>query len=200
MTPDRLRAALVAVPDRDWLVGALIRVTVEPATVVGYYSVARRRCGQVALPAAPGWTADVAARVLLLSVLPLCGTRLTEVVEQLYQFGDPTEKLAVLRALPMLDLGPSAVPVLHDAVRSSDPRLLAAAMGPYSAHLDDGAWRGAVLTCVRTGVPLAVVHDLERRADAGLAELLAAHAAECLAAGHQLSPDAAALLHRLTAG
>ncbi|GIG61981.1 hypothetical protein Lfu02_63530 [Longispora fulva] len=196
MTPDRLRAALVAVPDRDWLVRALIRVAAEPGTVVGYYSVARRRCGHVDLPDAPGWTADTAARVLLLTVLPARGRKLAEVVEQLYQFGDATEKHAVLRALPMLDLGPAAVPVLHEAVGSHDPRLLAAAMGPYSEHLDDTAWREAVLTCVLEGVPLAAIHHLDRRADDALADALAGYAAKCRAAGHPVSPDVTALLHR----
>ncbi|WP_412543450.1 EboA domain-containing protein [Longispora sp. K20-0274] len=198
MTPDRLRAAFVAVRDRDWLVGALIRVSVEPGTIVGYYSVARRRCGHMDLPDAPGWTADTAARVLLLTVLPWCGRRLTDVVRQLYEYGDMSEKYAALRALPMLDVGPSAVPVLRDALRSHEPRLLAAAMGPYSAHLDDAAWREAVLACALEGVPLAVVHDLHGRADDRLASMLAAHAADCRAAGHPVSPDVAALLHRLT--
>ncbi|WP_412543412.1 EboA domain-containing protein [Longispora sp. K20-0274] len=199
MDPDRLRVALVAVPDRAWLIGALNRVAVEPRTIAGLYALAGRRCGTMALPQAPGWTADVAARVLLLSVLPLRGRALAEVIERLYRFGDVLERLAALRALSMLDVGPAAVPLLVEACASHDPRLLAAALGRYSAYLDDAAWRRAVLRCVATGVPLAAVHGLETRADAELARMLAAFVADRRLAGRHVPADAVALLHRLAA-
>ncbi|GIG61641.1 hypothetical protein Lfu02_60130 [Longispora fulva] len=200
MNPDQLRAALVAVPDRSWLIGALHRVAVEPSTIAGLYSLAARRCGNRPLPQAPGWTADVAARVLLLSVLPMRGRALAAVVEKLYRFGDALERRTVLRALAMLDLGGTAVHLLRDACSGKDPALLAAALGPYSAHLDDEAWRQAVVRCVRMGVPLGVVHDLDERADAELARMLTDMATARRAAGRHLSTDAAALLRRLTAG
>ena len=75
----------------------------------------------------------------------------------------------MLRALPLLPVGDAGVPLLHDAIRTNDTRLVAAALGPYARHLDDAAWRQAVLKCVFIGVPLAVVHDLDERADAELA-------------------------------
>jgi hypothetical protein len=48
------------------------------------------------------------------------------------------------------------------------------------------------------GVPLAVVHDLDERADGELAVMLAGLAEERRAAGREVAPDAVALLDRLT--
>ncbi|MGN9808998.1 EboA domain-containing protein [Micromonospora sp. BQ11] len=194
MTPDRLREALRGVPDPDWLDTALRRVTAEPATVTGSFAAAGRRCGRHELPELPGWTADDAARVLLLAALP--GDH-AAYADTLYRHGDAAEKRAVLRALPLLPIGTEAVPLLHDAIRTNDTRLVAAALGPYARHLDPSAWRQAVLKCVFMGVPLAVVADLDERADGELAGMLAALAAERAAAGRTMPADATGLLDRL---
>ena len=82
----------------------------------------------------------------------------------------------MLKALPLLPIGDAAVPLLHDALRTNDTRLVAAALGPYAAHLDDAAWRQGVLKCVFMGMPLAAVDGLDERADAELAAMLAAFA------------------------
>ncbi|MEU8155577.1 EboA domain-containing protein [Micromonospora sp. NPDC048986] len=196
MTPDSLRAALGGVPDPDWLDTALRRVTTEPTAITRLFPAVGRRCGRAALPDAPGWTADDAARVLLLTSLP--GEH-AGYAERLYQHGDAAERRAVLRALPLLPIGADGVPLLHDAIRTNDTRLVAAALGPYARHLDQAAWRQAVLKCVFSGVPLANVADLDARADSELTAMLAALAAERHAAGRELPADANDLLHRLTA-
>ncbi|WCN80266.1 EboA domain-containing protein [Micromonospora sp. LH3U1] len=196
MTPDSLRAALRGVPDPDWLDTALRRVTAEPTAITRLFPAAGRRCGRAALPDAPGWTADDAARVLLLTSLP--GDHATY-ADSLYQHGDAAERRAVLRALPLLPIGDAGVPLLHDAIRTNDTRLVAAALGPYARHLDPAAWRQAVLKCVFSGVPLATVADLDARADGELAAMLSALAAERHAAGRELPADATDLLDRLTA-
>ncbi|WP_328652591.1 EboA domain-containing protein [Micromonospora sp. NBC_00330] len=196
MTPDSLRAALGGVPDPEWLDTALRRITTEPTAITRLFPAAGRRCGRAALPDAPGWTADDAARVLLLTSLP--GEHATY-AERLYQHGDAAERRAVLRALPLLPIGADGVPLLHDAIRTNDTRLVAAALGPYARHLDQAAWRQAVLKCVFSGVPLANVADLDTRADGELTAMLAALAAERHAAGRELPADANDLLHRLTA-
>ncbi|MEH0845454.1 EboA domain-containing protein [Micromonospora sp. CPCC 205711] len=195
MTPDRLRAALEGVPDPDWLDTALRRVAVEPSTIALCFPAAGRRCGRGALPGAPGWTADEAARALLLAALP--ADHATH-AEALYRHGDAAERRAVLKALPLLPIGAAGLPLLHDAIRTNDTRLVAAALGPYARHLDDAAWRQAVLKCVFVGVPLVAVADLDTRADGELAAMLAALAAERHAAGRQLPADATDLLDRLT--
>ncbi|MEU7760176.1 MULTISPECIES: EboA domain-containing protein [Micromonospora] len=195
MTPDRLRAALRGVPDPQWLDAALRRVATEPTAIGRFFAAAARRCGRLPLPDLPGWTADEAARALLLTALPHGHAA---AAETLYRQGDAAEKRAVLRALPLLPIGAECVPLLHDAIRTNDTRLVAAALGPYARHLEQSTWRQAVLKCVFTGVPLAVVDGLLERADGELARMLAAFAAERHAAGRDMPADAADLLRRLT--
>ncbi|MEW2377429.1 EboA domain-containing protein [Micromonospora sp. NPDC047812] len=194
MTPDQLRAALRGVPDPDWLDAALRRVAAEPAAIERFFPAAGRKCGRAPLAGAPGWSADEAARALLLTALP--GDHAAH-AQARYRQGDAAEKRAVLKALPLLPIGAAGAPLLHDAIRTNDTRLLAAALGPYARHLDPAAWRQAVLKCVFTGVPLAVVHDLDARADGELAAMLAGLAAERQAAGRAMPADATDLLARL---
>ncbi|UBU17708.1 EboA domain-containing protein [Nonomuraea gerenzanensis] len=192
MPPERLRAALRDTPAATWLDEALT----HPDTFTRSFTSAGRRTGRAPLPAAPGWTADEAARALLLAALPQ--DRAATEAQDLYHHGDADEKRAVLKALALLPIGPRAVPLLHDAIRTNDARLLAAALGPYATHLDQAAWRQAVLKCVFMGVPLSEVDRLDERADAELAAMLTAFAEERQAAGRPMPADAAALLSRLT--
>jgi hypothetical protein len=118
-------------------------------------------------------------------------------VEALYRFGDGDEKRAVLRALALLDAGPAGLPLVADALRTNDVRLVAAALGPYGAdHLDDDSWRQGVLKCLFVGVPLAAVADLDRRADAELARMVADYARERTAAGRAVPDDAQLVFDR----
>ncbi|MFC0002799.1 EboA domain-containing protein [Micromonospora siamensis] len=197
MEPERLRAALHGVPDPEWLDEALRRVAAEPTTIARHFAAAGRHCGRAELPDLPGWTADEAARVLLLTALPAGHA---DAATALYRHGDAAEKRAVLRALPLLPVGAAGVPLLHDALRTNDTRLVAAALGPYASHLDQAAWRQGVLKCVFMGVPLAAVADLDGRADGELAVMLAGLAAERAAAGRPMPADATALLDRLAGG
>jgi hypothetical protein len=197
MTLDDLRAALTAAPERRWLAGAEAMVRADPEAVGPLFAQADRKLGREPLPADPRWTAGRAGRALLLRALVEPPDGLDRIVA-VYQQGDPAERLAVLQALPLLPIGASAVPLLHDALRTNDPRLVAAALGPYAAHLDAAAWRQGVIKCVFMGVPLAVVDALEDRADGDLAAMLAGLADERRAAGRAMPADALALLDRLT--
>ncbi|HZR51992.1 MAG TPA: EboA domain-containing protein [Streptosporangiaceae bacterium] len=195
----RLREALRdTVKDPGWLAGSLREVAENPIAVAGLFPQAGRRCGRGPLPDAhpefAGWTVDDAARVLLLTALPLTGPALIEQVRALYRHGDPAEKRAVLRALPYLDIADAGAALLHDAIRTNDPRLVAAAMGRYARHLDDETWRQAVLKCVFMEIPLKVVAGLAARADLELGRMLAGLADERHAAGRTIPADAAALL------
>jgi hypothetical protein len=191
-TLDELRAA---VPTQGWLGEALDRVAGDPTAIERLFPAAGRRCGRGPLPGVPGWRTDEAARALLLAALP--ADRVAAGAEVLYRHGDSAEKLAVLKALPLLPIGDEAVPLLRDAIRTNDTRLVAAALGPYARHLDDAAWRQAVLKCVFMGIPLSAVDGLDDRADAELATMLAGLVAERTAAGRDMAPDALALLDRL---
>ncbi|MFS7872673.1 EboA domain-containing protein [Streptomyces asiaticus] len=115
-------------------------------------------------------------------------------VARLYAHGTGAERRAVLRALPHLGLfaGPAAVPLVEDALRTNDTRLVAAAVGPYAArHLSPHSWRQAVLKCLFTGVPLTAVADWERRArgDGELGRMLGDYARERTAAGRPVPGD-----------
>lgn len=120
--------------------------------------------------------------------------RLVAEVSDLYRHGDADERRAVLLALPRLGLADRALSLVHDALRSNDPRLVAAAMGPYSAaELDAAAWRDGVLKCLFVGVPLRLVAGLADRADDELARMFADYAAERRAAGRAIPTDALTL-------
>ncbi|ONK11346.1 EboA domain-containing protein [Streptomyces sp. MP131-18] len=109
---------------------------------------------------------------------------------RLYRHGDAAERRAVLRALPHLPVGADALPLVEDALRTNDPRLIAAAVGPYAArHLDQHLWRHAVLKCVFTDVPVTEVAGLADRADPELARMLTDFAAERTAAGRPVPAD-----------
>ncbi|MGI5193601.1 EboA domain-containing protein [Streptomyces sp. CA-288835] len=129
-----------------------------------------------------------AARVLLLHAAQADADTLARV----YRQGTAAERRAVLQALPDLVPGPDALPIVEDALRTNDTRLLAAAVGPYAArHLDAHNWRHAVLKCLFTGVPIDAVADLPHRAraDFELARMLGDYADERSAAGRPVPED-----------
>ncbi|MFC8430589.1 EboA domain-containing protein [Streptomyces sp. NPDC057253] len=133
-----------------------------------------------------------AVRVLILHAARADTAALTRVYAQ----GTAAERRAVLHALPHLVPGPQALPLVEDALRTNDTRLVAAAVGPYAArHLAAHHWRHAVLKCLFTGVPVAEVAELDRRAraDTELARMLGDYAAERTAAGRPVPQD----LHRV---
>uniref|UniRef100_A0AAU3GQN2 EboA domain-containing protein n=1 Tax=Streptomyces sp. NBC_01401 TaxID=2903854 RepID=A0AAU3GQN2_9ACTN len=107
-------------------------------------------------------------------------------VTRLYEQGTAAERRAVLLTLHRLDLGATALPLVEDALRTNDTRLVAAAVGPYgAAHLDAHGWRHAVLKCLFTEVPVDALDRLGERArgDSELARMLGDFAAERTAAG-----------------
>ncbi|MGQ5634006.1 MULTISPECIES: EboA domain-containing protein [unclassified Streptomyces] len=195
MTPEHLRTALADRMTQQgwrWLDGACASVAADPAAVGGLFPLAGRRCGRVRLdPGDPyGWTVDDAARCLILAALPLTGTPLLEQLEALYRTGDAAERRAVLRALPLLPVGDGALPLVRDALRTNDTRLVAAALGDYATgHLDAEAYRQGVLKCVFTGIPLSALPGLPGRADVRLARMMAAYAEERTAAGRDVPAD-----------
>ncbi|MFI2346032.1 EboA domain-containing protein [Streptomyces sp. NPDC019443] len=143
------------------------------------FAAAGRHCGQD--------RAD-AVRTLLLAEARADSATLT----RLYHQGTAAERRAVLLALHPLVESPAALPLVEDALRTNDTRLVAAAVGPYAAaHLDPHSWRHAVLKCLFTGVPVDAVAGLRSRAagDSELARMLADYAAERTAAGRDVPPD-----------
>ncbi|MFB7084729.1 EboA domain-containing protein [Streptomyces sp. NPDC056296] len=194
ISPADLRATLTAElggAARAWLDQALDEAASHPGGH-GPISVWELRLAEAGRRCGPAH-AD-AARVLVLHAAHADPEALTRVYSQ----GTADERRAVLHALPHLVPGPDALPLVEDALRTNDTRLVAAALGPYAArHLDPHQWRHAVLKCLFTGVPVDHVADLDRRAraDAELARMLADYAAERTAAGRPVPED----LHRVLA-
>ena len=193
--PAELRRRLSGLLDgaaRAWLDQALDEAAAHPGTH-GPISVWELRLAEAGRCCGPAH-AD-AARVLILHAAHADADALTRVYFQ----GTADERRAVLHALPhLVPDGPDALPLVEDALRTNDTRLVAAALGPYAArHLDAHAWRHAVLKCLFTGVGLDHVADLARRArgDGELARMLGDYAAERTAAGRPVPED----LHRVLA-
>ncbi|MGH9011238.1 MAG: TIM barrel protein [Acidimicrobiia bacterium] len=174
-------------------------VAADPAAVRTRFPAAARVAGRAPVPgpeAAGGLlftlTQDDAARIALLDAL---GERVGEELADLYRHGDAAERRAVLRWLGRRPDGPPppgvpAIELIEDALRSSDPRLLAAALGPWAMrHLDDPTLAQAVLKCVFVGVPLAGLAGLRARAGPELARMLAGYVHERVAAGRDVPVD-----------
>ncbi|WP_369173650.1 EboA domain-containing protein [Streptomyces sp. R28] len=183
--------ALIAVLDptaRTWLDESAAKVAAEPATLRRLFPAARRRCGHGRLDCY--WTVDEAARAVLLTALPLRGQALADEVALLHRHGDPAEQRAVLRTLPLLDLGDRGLPLVRETLRGNDTSLIEAALGPYAAaHLPDAEYRQAVLKCVFYEIPLDRVTGLDTRTDRELARMLADFAHERIVAGRDVPQD-----------
>lgn len=171
---------------RLWLAGA----RQEPLATS--FPSAARKVGHERLSSA--WTTDQAVRALLFVGAP------ADEVLAIYRYGDAAEKLAVLHALSVADVADAlqdqAVPIIEDALRTNDKRLVAAALGPYATqHLPQHAFRHAVLKCVFADIPLAVVDGLPKRVDPELIRMMTDFAAERSAAGRAIPTDLEAYLN-----
>jgi hypothetical protein len=174
---------------------AIARVASDPDAIDRYFPAAARTAAR------EGLDGDAAREALLLAV-PGPAAYVVDVVRRVYDHGDAAERRAVLLALPALDdpdradpIGDGALSIVRDALRTNDTRLVAAALGPYAAaHLDDDAWRQAVLKVLFTGIPVEQVAGLAERADDELARMVRDYAAEREAAGRVVPPDARTVL------
>ena len=175
-------------------------IAADPTSIRRLFPAAAREVGRTpGTSAAPGEDRiedEVRGRLLDALAEALGDSdRLAAEVRDLYRFGDADERRAVLVALPRLGLGDRAVDLLHDALRTNDSRLVAAAMGPCAAaELDPPAWRHGVLKCLFVGVPLALVAGLSERSDDELLRMVADYADERRAAGRAVPDDALTIL------
>ncbi|MEV6446382.1 EboA domain-containing protein [Amycolatopsis sp. NPDC051716] len=166
-----------------WLDEALRKVAADATALRTVFPAVGRRVGR---------TAADAARVELLKAAPGAAVEMPD----LYRYGDAAEKRAILFGLSVVDIGDAGVELVADALRTNDPRLVAAAMGEYAAtHLGDAAYRHGVLKCVFMGIPLTAVAGLDRRTDEELLRMLRDFAAERAAAGREVPADLRTLLN-----
>ncbi len=201
--------------DQDWLCGAARAVETDPETIRTVFPVAGRRVGRAPLEPATDQhglvhgTTDDAARARLIDAMSgaVDPDRLTDLLIWLYRNGGAAERRGVLRGLSALAerrphrltglVVPAGVALCEDALRSNDPRLVAAAVGPFAGqYLGAHGWRHAVLKCLFLGVPTAVIARLPQRADAELARMVDGYVAERRAAGRAVPDDARALTSR----
>ncbi|MGQ4488834.1 EboA domain-containing protein [Streptomyces sp. SAS_281] len=205
MTPTS-NTPLLTREELDTLLGGAARAWLDEALAEAAHAAAHRDTAPADSHAVPPWELRYAAagrhcglehadsvRVLLLVEARAGLPALT----RLYEQGTAAERRAVLLALPALDPGPAALPLVEDALRTNDTTLVTAAVGPYAgAHLGPHDWRHAVLKCLFTGVPVEAVDGLARRSrgDAELARMLGDFASERIAAGR---PVPAGLHHVL---
>lgn len=193
--PHTPTSPLLSRKELDTLLGGAARAWLDEALAEAAHAAAHADTTPSDSYAVPPWELRYAAagrhcglehadsvRALLLTEARAGLSALT----RLYEQGTAAERRAVLLTLPALDLGPTALPLVEDALRTNDTTLIAAAVGPYAAaHLDPHSWRHAVLKCLFTGVPVEAVAELARRSrgDAELARMLGDFASERIAAG-----------------
>lgn len=193
--------AAAGAPRHPWTATATAAVSEDPARASRLFAEAGRRVGRAPLhPADPhgyAGTVDDEARAALVSALHDAGAD-ASVVRALYDQGDDAERRGVLRGLGLVEESAgcagewreTGLALTADALRTNDPRLVAAAMGRFAAaHLDDHAWRHGVLKLVFMGVPLSVVSGLDDRRDAELAAMASRFAEERRAAGRSIPDD-----------
>ncbi|WP_327707814.1 EboA domain-containing protein [Streptomyces sp. NBC_00464] len=179
----------------DTLLGGAARAWLDEALAEAAHSAAHPDTAPSDSYAVPPWELRYAAAGRYCGLEHADSVRALLIIEartalpaltRLYEQGTAAERRAVLRTLPALDLGATALPLVEDALRTNDTTLVAAAVGPYAGtHLDPHNWRHAVLKCLFTGVPVEAVDQLARRSrgDAELARMLGDYAAERIAAG-----------------
>jgi hypothetical protein len=208
MTPSRAASLWPALRARTdpgrlaWLRRAVEAVGRDPTAIRALFPAVGRELGRgplhpdgdAAPPDVRGWTVDDAGRALLLLAL---GDRVADEAEELYRYGDTAEQRAVLRALDVLPADGWALELVEDAVRTNDPRLIAAALGPYAlARLDEASLNQAVLKCVFVGIPLASLDGLQERVTPRLSRMLADYVHERVAAGRDVPADVWPVIER----
>lgn len=187
----------------DWIREGARAIASEPARIAELFPAAGREVGRDPLEpvgdplgVVHGTLDDRAREELLRALLAtLPPTAAGSAVEELYRYGDDAERRGVLRGLSAADpmsepLRRAGLGLVADALRTNDPRLVAAAMGPFAGrHLDQHTWRHGVLKVLFMGLPLEVVAELDRRADGELARMAAALVAERRAASRPITDD-----------
>jgi hypothetical protein len=172
---------------REWLAEASRHAERDPRSLLASFPAVGRRIGRC--PLSPGadsdpwaWRVDDAGRTLLLAA---AGPSAHGLIGDLYRYGDAAERRGILRSFGVAGAPDGALAIVEDAIRTNDPNLIAAALGPYAAaHLSDHAVAHAVLKCVFLGIPLSGLPPaFEVRATPELARMLAAYVHERIAAG-----------------
>lgn len=191
---------------QDWLDQVTAEISQDPERITRHFPAVGRKVGRQPLhpdsdPQALRGAVDDTARAQLIATLVAstdAGTT-ARLLTDLYRHGDDAERRGVLRGLAAIEAPESLIEtgigLVNDALRTNDPRLVAAALGDFAGrYLPSVEWRGGVLKCLFMGIPLAAVARIEERRDGDLKVQAENLAAERRAAGRALSPDLTALV------
>ncbi|WP_242927955.1 EboA domain-containing protein [Pontibacter vulgaris] len=142
----------------------------------------------------PGnWTADQAARVLLLLSLPHNEEKaFLESINKLFSAADLGELAALYASLPLLPYPEAFRLRAAEGVRTNMGTVFDAIAleNPYPAgYLEEGPWNQLVLKTVFVGKPLYRIYGLEERSNLRLARILSDYAHERWAAGRTVTPE-----------
>jgi len=138
------------------------------------------------------WSADQAARVLLVLALEPDPERLTHALERLCNSADVSELIAFYRGLPLYPDAPRYLARATEGLRTNIKGVFEAIAlrNPYpSEQFPQPAWNQMVLKALFVGSVLWPVVGLDRRANAELARMLCDYAHERWSAGRPLSPE-----------
>lgn len=156
--------------------------------------LAGRRVGRALLPAPrlPPWSADQAARALLLLALPADDERRwLAALDRCFHAGTVEELVACYQALPLLPHPALLAARAAEGVRSSIVPVFAAVAldSPYpAAHLAEAAWNQMVLKAFFCGADVDRIAGLRERLNPELGRMLAGYASERRAARRDLDP------------
>lgn len=142
----------------------------------------------------PGrWTADQAARTLLLLSLPARDAdAFVKKVETLFSTADMGELVALYGSLPLLPYPDKFRERAAEGVRTNmgDVYEAVALENPYPAEfMEEDPWNQLVLKTLFVGKPLYRIYGIDERSNAKLARMLTDYAHERWAAGRTVSPE-----------
>lgn len=195
----------------SWLDDVIAEIADDPDRIIRHFPAVGRRLGRDPVdpsrdPQGLHGTLDDMGRARLIEVLidEADSATASRLLVDLYRHGDDAERRGVLRGLEAIDRCPDIIDptlvdtgllLVTDALRTNDPRLVAAALGCFAArHLPPGDWRGGVLKCLFMQIPLAALSGVEDRRDGDLKTQAMNLATERWAAGRPLSADLTALI------
>lgn len=139
------------------------------------------------------WTADQAARTLLLLSLPAQDAEtFVKQVETLFGTADMGELVALYGSLPLLPYPERFSKRAAEGLRTNmgDVYEAVALENPYpAAYMEEDAWNQLVLKTLFVGKPLYRIYGIEERSNPKLTRMLSDYAHERWAAGRPVSPE-----------
>ncbi len=173
----------------DWLEESLAEARRGEGPFIRRWNAAGRKLGASA--------DDGRARLLRAALEVLPADEHVRLVEELYRTGELRERVALLKALPLLPAPERFVEVGVEAVRSNAVALIEAVAcdNPYPGrHFSEEAFNQMVLKCLFNDLALGRIQGLPDRRTAELRRMVAAYASERRAAGRSVPDDAKLVL------